>query len=90
MALGKEGLPALKTAVARKQSAPSQPLVFDFDLGRMAALMAQTPEQKELADKLFPDGANGRVRLRVEGGTSLSARLEMRLSVLEFLMKMKK
>ena len=88
-AIGKGSLPALKAAVAKMDSGPSSPLVFDFDVARMAPLMAQTPEQKKLAAKLFPPGENARVRLAVEGGTSLNARLEMRLSVLEFLVKLK-
>jgi hypothetical protein len=89
LALGKEALPALKTALAKTDGGPSQPLVFDFDVARMAPLMAKTQEQKDLAARLFPDGANGRVRLAVDGGTSLTARLQMRLNVLEFLVKMK-
>ena len=90
LALGKESLATLKTVLAKKDSAASQLLVFDFDVVRMAKLMAQTPQQKELADKLFPAGENGRVRLSVDGGASLSARLQMRLNVLEFLVKLKK
>lgn len=89
LALGKEALPTLKAALAKADSASSPPLVFDFDVARMAKLMAQTVEQKDLAAKLFPNGQNGRVRFSVEGGTSLSARLQMRLNVLEFLVKLK-
>ncbi len=68
LALGKEALPTLKTALAKTDSAASTPLIFDFDVARMAKLMAQTPEQKDLAAKLFPNGQNGRVRFAVEGG----------------------
>jgi hypothetical protein len=89
VALGKESLVTLKAALAQKESAASQPLVFNFDVARMANLIAKTQEQKDLAVKLFPKGDNGRVRLSIEGGTSLSARLQMRLNVLEFLVKMK-
>lgn len=89
LALGKEALPALRLAIAKKDSAASQPLVFDFDVARMATLMAQTPEQKDAAGKLFPAGQDGRVRLTLDGGASLNARLTMRLNVLEFLVKMK-
>jgi hypothetical protein len=56
----------------------------------MAALMAKTQEQKDLAAKLFAKGENGRVRLTVNGGDSLQARLQLRLNVLEFLVKLKK
>ncbi len=89
LALGKEALPTLKMVMARTDSVSSPPLLFDFDVARMAQLMAQTPEQKELAAKLFPNGQNGRLRFAVEGGASLSARLQMRLNVLEFLVKLK-
>ena len=90
VALGTESLATLKAALANKESTVSQPLVFDFDVARMAALMAKTPEQKDLATKLFAKGENGRVRLTVNGGTSLQAHLQLRLNVLEFLVKLKK
>ena len=89
VALGRDGLATLKTVLARNDSTASQPLLFDFDVARMAKLMAQTVEQKELAAKLFANGENGRVRLSLEGGPTLSARLQMRLNVLEFLVKLK-
>jgi hypothetical protein len=88
LALGKEALPTLKTALVNKDSARSQPLVFDFDVGRMALLMAQTQEQKDLAGRLFPNGES-KVRLTVEGGANLNAHLQMPLNVLEFLAKLK-
>jgi hypothetical protein len=90
LALGKDALATLKTALAKTDSAASLPLVFDFDVGRMAVLMAQKQEHKDLAAKLFPAGENGRVRLTIAGGTSLNARLQMRLNVLEFLVNLKK
>jgi len=89
LGLGQEALATLKTALAKKDSAGSQPLVFDFNVGRMALLMAQTQDHKDLAGKLFPNGENGRVRLTVEGGTNLNAHLQMQLNVLEFLAKLK-
>ena len=89
IAMGKEALPTLKAAVAQNSAVASPPLVFDFDAARMAPLMAQTKQQKDLAAKLFGNGESGRVRLSIDGGDTLSARLQMRLSVLEFLVKMK-
>ena len=90
LAIGKNSLPALKAALAKNDSAKSLPFVFDFDVARMAPLMARTPEQKKLAAKLFPTGTeNGRVSLAIDGGTSLNASVQMRLNVLEFLVKMK-
>jgi hypothetical protein len=90
VAMGKEALATLKSAIAKTGSAASQPLVFDFDLARMAKWVVKTPEQKELAAKLFPGGESGHVRITIEGGAALTARLQMRLSVLEFLAKVKK
>jgi hypothetical protein len=89
LAIGKEALPTLKAALANKDAVPSQPFVFDFDVARMALLMAQNDEQKKLAAKLFPPGEKGQIRLAIDGGTSLSARLQLRLNVLEFLVKLK-
>ncbi|MGH2548294.1 MAG: hypothetical protein ACRDHN_02835, partial [Thermomicrobiales bacterium] len=89
LAMGKDALATLKTAVGSTDSVASAPFVFDFGVARMASVMAQTKEQLDLAAKLFPAGQSGRVRLTIEGGTTLNARLQMQLSVLEFLMKMK-
>lgn len=89
LALGKDALPALKAALAKTAGAPSPPVLFDFDVARMANFLAQTPEQKDLAARLFPNGENGRVRLTVDGGPALTARLQMRLNVVEFLVKLK-
>ena len=88
LALGKDALASLKAAVAKTGSAESLPLVFDFDVARMAKLMAKTQEQKDLAGKLFPAGQSGRVRLTIAGGASLNARLVLQLNVLEFLVKL--
>jgi hypothetical protein len=89
LTLGKEALPTLKLILAKKDSAASLPLLFDFDVARMALLMARSPDHKELAATLFPGGQHGRVRLAIEGGATLNARLQMSLNVLEFLVKIK-
>jgi hypothetical protein len=89
VAIGKEALPTLKAALAQKEAQASPPFLFDFDVARMAPLLAQTDEQKKLAAKLFPSGENGRVRLSIDGGASLRARLQIRLNALEFLVKLK-
>jgi hypothetical protein len=89
LAMGQESIAILKAVLASKDAAASMPLVFDFDLARMAPLMSQTAEQKTLASKLFADGNNGRLRLVISGGESLSARLQIQLNVIEFLVKMK-
>jgi hypothetical protein len=89
LAVGKEALTTLKTAAGQTKSVASAPFVFHFDIARMAGLMAQTKEQRDLAVTLFSAGQSGRVSLTVEGGSALTARLQMQLSVLEFLVKMK-
>ncbi len=87
LALGENALPALKTALATKDVATSVPFLFDFDIARMAKLLAKTPEHEMLAGTLFPKGQSGRVRLAIEGGDVLSVRLRMHDNVLKFLVK---
>ena len=87
LTLGQEGLPTMRSVLARTDSVASVPFLFDFDLARIAKVAAKTPEQKALAAKLFPDGTTGRVRMSIEGGKSLNARLQMQLNVLEFVVK---
>jgi len=89
LAIGKDALTTIKAAVGKTDSVTSVPFVFDFDVARMASLMAQTKEQRDLAAKLFSAGQSGRVRLTIDGGSSLSARVQMQLNVLEFIVKMK-
>lgn len=89
LAMGKDALTALKSAAGKTENAASVPFVFDFDVARMAGLMAQTKEQRDLAATLFAAGQTGRVRLTIAGGSTLHARLQLQLNVLEFLMKMK-
>lgn len=88
-ALGEDALATIKALLVNKTPATSVPMLFDFDIARMASLIAQTPEQRKLARTLFPAGETGRIRASVNGGASLTARLQMRLSVLEFLAKVK-
>ena len=88
LALGKEALPVLKAALAKTDGAASTPLLFDVDVARMAKWTARTPQQKEQAEKLVAAGASSRLRVSVEGGTSLRASVRTNFSVLEFLMKM--
>ena len=88
-ALGEDALATIKASLVNKTPETSVPMLFDFDIARMASLIAQTPEQRKLARTLFPAGETGRIRASVNGGASLTARLQMRLSVLEFLAKVK-
>ncbi len=88
-ALGNDALAAIKSALANKTPAASVPLVFDFDVARMAPLIAQSEEQRKLASKLAPPGESSRLRASLTGGANLTLRLQMRLSVLEFLAKIR-
>lgn len=87
VALGKDALASMKSGLAQTAGIASTPLVFDFDVARMAKVMAKTQEQRDFAAKLFPVGETGRVRFTVSGGQSLTARLQMQLNVLEYLVK---
>lgn len=87
-ALGKGSLDALKQAVAAKGAAQAPVFVLKLDAARMAPVLARTPEQRDLAGKLFTGGANSEIRLIVEGGPALTIRLEMQLTALEFFAKM--
>ncbi|MBI3822350.1 MAG: hypothetical protein HY289_06690 [Planctomycetes bacterium] len=91
LGLGKESetLPALESAIGKTQNAASSPLAFTVDVARLAPLLARTENQKDLATRQFPSGSTGRLRLTLDGGASLTLRLQMGLNVLEFLVKMK-
>jgi hypothetical protein len=86
LALGKDALATLKAALG-DSGQDSPPVLFDMDVARMARWTARTAEQKEAAQKLRAEGAPSRLRLSIDGGATLHARLHMRLSVLEFLVK---
>jgi hypothetical protein len=81
LALGKGALPALKSALGKTDAVASPPLMFDVDISRISALMTPDKELRELAK-------GGRLSVAVDGGASLHARIQVRLNVLEFLMKL--
>jgi hypothetical protein len=89
LATGQDALPALKTAIGKTDAAASGSLSFDFDMARMAGMMAMTVEEKALASKLFPAGQSSRVRFAIDGGPALTVRLQMQFNALEYLMKAK-
>jgi hypothetical protein len=88
-AIGKEGLSTLKDAVSSMQGKAGPVLRFDFDVPRMVRIIAKTPAQRELAQKLFKSGDDGVIRFTITGGPALTARLTMRLNTLEFFAKAK-
>jgi hypothetical protein len=87
LTMGKDGLNTIKSAVGKTSDVDSPPLVFDIDVARMAKWTARTPEQKNAADKLLAADAASRMRVTVDGGSALTARLQLSLNVLEFLVK---
>ncbi len=89
VAVGKQGLGAVKTALAAKEAADSPVFRFHFDMGRMASTLAQTPAQKDLAKQIFRTPGDGVLRFHIEAGTSLNVGLHMRLNVVEYLSKAK-
>jgi hypothetical protein len=89
LAIGQNSLATLKEAIAVDQPGPVPVALFDFDVARIAPSLAQTPEQRALAAKLFPSGKEGKIRVAVEGGETLTLRLNIGLDVLEFFAKMK-
>jgi hypothetical protein len=82
LSVGKEGLQAIKAAIPTTPAAGTPLFVYEFDVARMVYLTM--PEQIELAKKYFPTGQGGTLRISVEGGTSITARLATKVSVLSF------
>ncbi len=87
LAFGKDSLAVLKSGLANTAAVDSTPLLFDADVIRLAKWLAQTPKQKDHAAKLLAAGDNSRIRVSIEGGTTLRATARLHFSVLEFLMK---
>jgi hypothetical protein len=83
LALGKDGLQAIKDAIPLKAAGASPMLLYEVDVARLAFLAPA--EQREKARQLFPDGPGAIVRLTVEGGSALTVRLNTKVSVLRFL-----
>lgn len=88
-ALGREALATLKQSIETDAAGVSPAFLFSFDVARMAPIIAKTPEQQQLAAKLFQPGEDATVRFVVEGGPTLTARLTMKLSALEYFAKAK-
>ena len=80
--LGKEGLQAIKAAIPMTPMAGTPLAVYEFDVARLVNLTM--PDQIELSKKYFPTGQGGIVRITVEGGSAITARLTTKVSVLSF------
>ncbi|HYT91787.1 MAG TPA: hypothetical protein VEL76_23940 [Gemmataceae bacterium] len=84
LAVGTGSLKAIKEAIAA-EATTTAPLRFEMSVGRLAAVLAHTEEQKAAAAKLLALGDEGRVRVAVEGGQQLRVRFHMGLSVVRLL-----
>jgi hypothetical protein len=83
LAVGEGGLEALKAAITAS-AAVSPALRVDVALARLAPLLAKTEEQRALVGKLFTVENPGRVRLTLEGGSSVRVQFASDLSVVQF------
>ncbi len=84
LALGADGLTALKEAVAAPAAAGA-PLRLEMSLGRLAAALAANEGQAKEARRLLKQGDDGRFRISLEGGPRMRLRLHVGLSVLRLL-----
>jgi hypothetical protein len=82
ISLGKEGLQAIKAAIPLNPLASTPLAVYEFDVARLVNLTM--PDQITLSKKYFPTGQGGTVRITVEGGSAITARLTTKVSVLSF------
>ncbi|MCS7046989.1 MAG: hypothetical protein NZO58_11590, partial [Gemmataceae bacterium] len=85
LALGKDGLAALKKALAAPAAGASPVLSFEMDVARLARLLAPTDELKTAAAKIFTAADDGQARLTVEAGGALKLTVSARLPVVQFL-----
>jgi hypothetical protein len=83
IAMGKNGLEAIKGAIAVQPAATSPVLFYDIDIARLALLIH--PEHADKAKELFPNGQGGLVRFSVQGGETLTVRLVTKVAVLQLL-----
>jgi hypothetical protein len=84
VAVGGDALKAIREAAAAEPTAGA-PLRLDLSLARLATVMAKSPAEQALAQKLLASGDDSRVRVAVEGGSELRVRLQMGLSMVRLL-----
>jgi len=84
LALGEDGLGAIKKAVAAKSTEGSPSFLLNASIARLAPLLAKTEQQKEMVRTVFAKGDEGRINVSLEGGSALRFRLTSQLSVLQF------
>jgi hypothetical protein len=80
VAIGEEGLPAIKHAVAGGPTA-TVPLRFDLSLARFGSLIDKAGLGQK-GEAMLKNGEDGRISFTLEGGAELRLRLTLHLSVL--------
>lgn len=83
VAVGEGGLDLLKAA-ATAPPAVTPAVQMELSVARLAPLLAKTDDQRAAVSKLFTGDSQGRVRLTVEGGSSLRVQFASDLSVVQF------
>jgi hypothetical protein len=89
LAVGPAALGVLKEALASRDKAATPLFVFHFDAARLVPILAKTRAQQELAARIFAPGQDSSLRIAVSAGDDLRLRLQLKLSALEFLAKLK-
>jgi hypothetical protein len=84
LALGEDGLGAIKKAIATKSTEGSPAFLLNASIARLAPLLAKTEQQKEMVRTVFAKGDEGRIHVSLEGGSTLRFRLTAQLSVVQF------
>lgn len=84
ISVGENGLAAIKKALVSKAGATHAAFSFEVAVARLLPLMTKLSEPPEAAQRLFA-GDDGRIRVTIEAGASLSAKISANMSVLQFL-----
>ncbi len=85
VAVGKDSLAALKDLIGAKTTGAGPVLSWEVDVARLAPVLAPTEELRAAAQKIFPGGKDGAVRILLEGGPALRLSISTRLPVVQFL-----
>jgi len=84
LALGPDGLSAIKDAVTGKNAGTNPPVHLEIALAKLAPLLAKTDDQRDTVAKVFRPGDDGKIRFTIDGGSSLKLHFTTKLSVVGF------
>jgi hypothetical protein len=85
VAIGDEGLPAIKQAVAAAAT-DTPPVQFDISMARLGGFIDKGGPIAQQAAALLKKGQDARIAVTLEGGAELRLRFVMDLSVLQLLL----